>query len=393
MPQTLTARPEADAAPRPWPLGLVEQNDLQETLHHGSEDLRDKVILALHDSYHQHLRDAARTMATCSDVVRFYIDPDAGAVRPWLNRCKQRLCPLCGRKRSIHVGRQLHLLLAALRDPRHLVLTVRSSASPLGEQLRSLRRWLSKLRRSPGWRSRIRGGAYVIECTWNADTERWHPHLHIIYDGDFFPVKVLQNLWHDITNGSRIVWLKRIDDLNAAANELSKYVAKPAKLGILPDQQVREYATAVRGARLLQTFGECHGRKVTDEDPHQPLGDNTYHVSLNRLVWLAARGAASPQRLVILLAERFPTFAPYIYQAAPQLRPADTSADMHKRLAARLRSSAPPPGLPDGRSPPVRDAPGAVEADTAIVDARIFIAFTRYRQHDQAGDFEQYVNL
>jgi len=385
----LTTAPNTHAEPRTWPLTLPEQSDLQETIHEKTWRTRSQVILALHDSYHQQTKNAARSMATCSDVVRFYIDPDAGHVRPWLSRCRQRLCPMCGKLRSTDVSRKLKLLVATMKDPRHLILTVKSTPLPLRVQLDNLRSSLSKLRRSTPWKTAVDGGVYVIECTHNTNTGLWHPHLHVLYDGRFFPVKQLQRLWHDITNGSEIVWLRRVDDGNAAANELSKYVSKPAHLHELADPLIREYHAATRGTRMLQAFGNCHGRNLHDDDEHEDLSPDTYAVSLNRLVWLAARGAPTPQRLVVLIAERFPTFAAYIYHAAPQLTPPVPSSQQHLRLMARLRGEAPPPPTPAGpASGP--GPPGAVADRTEELNAEIFLAFTRYRQEDQADSFRQY---
>lgn len=383
----VTTTQQLAETPFTWPLDLAEQSDLQATIHEKVQATREQVILALHASYYPATKNAARTMATCSNVVRFYIDPDAGKVRPWMSRCRQRLCPLCGKARSTKVARQLKLLVACMKDPRHLVLTVKSSDLPLTTQLDHLRNHLCKLRRSAPWALNVSGGVYVIESTWNAKTERWHPHLHVIYDGKYFPFKQLQRLWHDITGGSDIVWLRRVDDQNAACNELSKYVSKPAHLSRLPDRCIREYHAATRGRRMLQTFGHSHGQNVSDNDDHQELGPATYAVSLNRIVWLSARGAATPQKLIILLAERFPLYAPYIYQAQPQLQPPDSAARTHERLAARLRSRAGPSPQQPADPGPGRDPPDGGNAAVEKLDAKIFLAFTRYRLEDQAGKF------
>lgn len=356
---------------------LPGQTGLQDVLHEPHRVDRDTVIDALQESYAPAVRRAAQQLAGCANAARFYIDPDEGKVRPWIRRCKHRLCPFCGRARSAHVAEQLTQIMYKMKRPRMLVLTVRSRREPLRVQLHDLRGWLSRLRRSKDWRTRVRGGAYTVEVTLNERTGLWHPHLHVVYEGEYFPFKLLQGLWHEITGGSEVVWVQAVHEVAGAARELAKYIGKIQQLDRLDGQQIREYAEAVRGGRMVQAFGESYGFAVVDEDglPEKPAAE--YTVSLPRLVFLAGQGAGVPQRLLLLIAERWPVFASYIWHLAPMLEPEESRHRRQARLLANI----------EGRAPPQQKPPGE-KNDVEKLEANMFLAFTAYRLEDEGHVYD-----
>jgi len=361
------------------PSRLPEQTNLQDCLHEPHAEVRDKIINALNSHPVDKTRRWATRLAGCSSRAVLFIDPALGKVKPWINRCRHRLCPFCAKSRSAHVAHQLHAVLTKMTRPRLIVLTVKSNENNLTEQLANLRTWFRKLRHTPAWKKAVTGGAYTLEITRNEETGAWHPHVHIIYDGEYLPVKLLQFLWHKITGGSSIVWISEVQDREGAARELAKYIGKPQRVATFPDRQLIEYAYAVNGSRMLQTFGNSYGLTVEDKDPGQADAPDTYHVNLSRLAFLAKRGAATPTRLLYFIAERWPLFAPYIYHQHPQLKPDPTPAEAQARLASVLHGHPPP----KTRAQPTHD-------DQEMLDAKIFLAFTRYRQEDQQGYFAHY---
>ena len=64
-----------------------------------------------------------------------------------------------------------------------------------------------------------------------------------------------------------VVDIKPVDDRNRAAREVLKYIAKTADFIDLPEA-VETFCDAVRGARLIQTFGSWYGVKL--DDPADP---------------------------------------------------------------------------------------------------------------------------
>jgi len=259
--------------------------------------------------------------------------------------------------------------------PRMLVLTVRSSVRPLGEQLRSLRRWFKRLRGSAFWKKHVRGGVYTVEITRNGDTGLWHPHLHIVYDGEYMAQKALRVVWHRITQGSEVVWIQDVGDRRGAAAELAKYIAKPARIAKWGTSAIREYAVGVAGTRMVQSFGSCYDRKVADVDPAEVDSPESYALSLQRIIWLARCGVEPAQRLALLLADRWPVFAGYVFHELPQLRPDRTPVERTAELMRML----------SGRAPPARAGPGVAGSDE-VADTKIFLAFTGVRAGETSGE-------
>lgn len=359
-------------------LTLRPQNRMQEVLHERNWTARARIIAALDDSYARDHQRWARRMAECASVARFYVDPAIGRVRPWINRCRHKLCPFCGNARTNHVADQLTTLMERMTRPRTIILTVRSNDRPLREQVASLRRWFRKLRTRRFWRDRANGGAYTLEITLNERTQLWHPHLHVVYDGQYIPFKLLQNQWHDVTGGSEVVWLQEIRDPKAAARELAKYIGKVQRLDRLDDSHLRQYADGVNRTRMVQTFGNSHGRRVEDRDPEPADSPDAYTLTLPRVVYLANLGDSPSQRLLALIVLRWPVFAAYILHEAPQAEPGES---IHRR---RLRAAAKIAGF----KPPARGPP-TVPTEPHKLDALIFLAFTRLRLDEQGGVHER----
>jgi len=199
--------------------------------------------------------------------------------------------------------------------------------------------------------------------------------LLILYNGEYLPVKQLRYHWHQVTGDSEIVWIQDVSEFPKMANELAKYIGKPSHLDDFTDQQIREYYHAVNGSRMVQTFGILYGSKVNDRDKPDPLPADTYTVSLSHLVWLAKQGAETPAKLVLLIARRWKIFASYVHHELPQLSPKPSAPARFAKLQRMLRDQS--------RAPPTKSR----ESDDEKLDARIFLAFTRYRQEDERGDY------
>lgn len=359
-----------------WPLSLPQQTALQESIHDRYWDRREKIILALDDSHDPWSQRRAIRMAHCCNGASFFVDPDVGQVKPWISRCHVRDCPYCARSRTGRVAAQLLAVLHTMKAPRVFVLTVKSVDRPLADQLRALRHAFAKVRRRAMWKKLVTGGAYTVEITLNLDTLLWHPHLHIIWHGTYFPQKLLRNLWHEATGGAEIVWVEAVRDYHDAARELTKYIGAPQDVMKWPAAKIRDYARAVNGARMVQCFGDCHGVKVEDRDDPDTESPSTYQVKISRLVHLAYRGAESPQRLLVLIAERWPQFRSYIYHQLPKLELPISKLERIRRMFHNAQGRGPPP-----------DSQAATDLAREQQDRQIFMAFTRFKTDDEAGVF------
>jgi len=366
-------------SPADDPRTLPYQTALQEAIHEPTAKARTRIIHALQATIAGPLARSAQQLLSCCTTARFYVSPAAAKVSTYLNRCKHKLCPFCARARSAKVADDLLAILTRMQHPRTIILTVASTDTGLSEQLRILRRSFAKLRRTRDWKSRVNGGAYAMEVTYNPDTKQWHPHLHLIVDGSYFPVKLLQRLWHQITGGSKIVWIQDVHDKPGIARELAKYIGKPQRISTLPHNRICEYAAAVNGSRMVQTFGASFGVKATDADLENPEPAEQYTASLPRIVHLAAHGAPDAQRLLPLIADKWPLFASYIWHRVPQLAPNETKLRRTAALLA-LDNSPPPPA-------------GAYNDNLVASAARekhLLRAFEAYHRRDELDHHDEY---
>lgn len=366
----------ASEPPAPWPRTLPVQTGLQESVHERHWDLRRKIILALEAGYSSWFLRTANALASCSSGAAFFVDPRSGKVKPWVSRCHNRMCLYCGIARSAKVAEQLLLLMNKMSAPRLMVLTIKSVNSPLDRQIAFLRRSWSKLWRKKAVKKLIIGGAYTIEVTRNPETALWHPHINLVVDGLYFPQKYLSNLWREVTGTAGVVWVCKVEDRAGAAKELAKYIGKPQHCQGWPDEAIRNYARAVAGTRLVQTFGKFFGVKVQDRDRDDDESPDTYRVKLSTLIYLADHGMFAPQKLLVLIADRWPQFRSYIYHQLPRLEKPKGSGDQLRRLRSFLEGRPPP------RPPPDRKA-----ADVEKADHAIFIAFCQYQADDEEGLF------
>ena len=97
------------------------------------------------------------------------------------------ICPVCSRiaARRVKMRLQQALELRTLKKWRLITLTVPTSGEPLKTSVQWLLASFKKLRKTANWRRYITGGYAVLEVTYNAKSDHWHPHLHVVAGGCF----------------------------------------------------------------------------------------------------------------------------------------------------------------------------------------------------------------
>jgi hypothetical protein len=216
--------------------------------------------------------------------------------------CGLRICPHCCRQRATEVAQKLQPFLAAKEENslRFFVLTDRN-CSDLDEGRELIYAAFSRLRRSVGWRKKVRGCVVTFEVTSNphcvcglrqreherggkargcefrkAETQidPWHPHLNVLAEGEYFPQAQLSQMWEIATEGrANIVWVSAVKNgfidleeggTSKAARELVKYITKASDL-VGDPVAVEQFLDAVYGRRLLRTYGTFYGLKLEEE--------------------------------------------------------------------------------------------------------------------------------
>lgn len=177
------------------------------------------------------------------------------------NRCHDRLCEPCQRERQGAVVEGVMLKCHDAGDAlRFVTLTLRHVRTPLSQQIDRLLSSFKLLRNHPKLRGRMSGGAWFLEVKLDRYGRLWHPHLHIIVEGDFVSTDLLSAYWHEVTGDSYIVKILKIDDVAKRAQYVSKYSTKPLdpKVTLQPGK-LDEFVQAIKGRRLYQCFGSWVG--------------------------------------------------------------------------------------------------------------------------------------
>lgn len=187
--------------------------------------------------------------------------------------CHDRFCVPCGRHRATIISENLARLLDNSRY-RFLTLTLRSSDAPLANQLDRLIKGFRRLRQRCFWKERVTGGAAFFEVNWNPDTQRWHPHLHVLLAGDFVPQPMLKAAWLDITGDSKIVDIREIKRRADVIWYCCKYSTKPLHHSVVHQpQELRIAINALCDRKLINPFGTWSKWALL-----KPPSDDEWHV-------------------------------------------------------------------------------------------------------------------
>lgn len=196
-------------------------------------------------------------------------DDDPPRYRTAGSSCHDRFCLPCSQARSHTIALNV---LDRLRDRpvRFLTLTVNTSQQTLHMSIDHLVASFQRLRRTASWQLHVTGGVAFLEIKWQPDTARWHPHLHCLIEGTYFPHATLKALWTRVTGGSSIVWITRVSGGPHVARYVTKYAAKPLNSSYLRDPaRLDEAITALEGRRLSITFGRWRGVALTPKPPEK----------------------------------------------------------------------------------------------------------------------------
>jgi hypothetical protein len=209
-----------------------------------------------------HLKEA-ESVRKCGERFIAYKAECCGDTLAYPVSCGHRLCPVCMVKRSVRLSSKVEKLIKKMENPKHIVLTAKNVPKIDKTYFKWLRECFVKLRHRDIF-SKCVGGFYSIETTYNSKLKNWHVHIHIIVDVPYILKSYLSRDWKEIIGNSYIVDIHEIKNPLEAAREVAKYVVKPGDF-LQDSQLVHEYLKAVRGMRLVSTFGKYYHMPL-DED-------------------------------------------------------------------------------------------------------------------------------
>lgn len=209
------------------------------------------------------------------------------------NSCSVRVCPHCCCRRAAVLAARVDCFLLD-RDTstmRYIVLSERSQVN-LAKGMKLLWESWTRLRRSVRWKRKVKGCMVALEVTYNPQDYTWHPHLNVLFEGEYFPVEELHQLWIEATeHRGEIVWINAVDQ--GTTRELVKYVTKLSDL-IGDPVALDKFLTAVHKKRFVRTYGSFYGLSFADEE--NPAGKPCPDCDCKDIVML---GRVRPQQVSI----------------------------------------------------------------------------------------------
>lgn len=238
------------------------------------------------------MTEEAQKLECCHSRYVVAICGDCGTIKKFPNRCDQGYCPECQPSLALERERQVGWWTAVIKQPKHVVLTLRNVPEITPGHLAEAKKYLARLRRtafatkatvwwydkatgqyrrlkswktadSTGWTvksSPWRGGFYSIEIT--KENAGWHLHFHLLIDADFISQTLLSEAWRRITLGfSYIVKVKdcRRDDYLA---EVTKYAVKGSQLAKWSPAEIKSFLSSFANARTFGVFGSLYGART-----------------------------------------------------------------------------------------------------------------------------------
>jgi len=202
-------------------------------------------------------------------MVLSHLEQDKTMMVPYA--CRSVSCPVCSRRAS--ADKFLHAWKALSKRCngnwrrlrlREMILTVRNVAQgDLDRGLLSLlASWRRFRQRCDEFRDNVDGCLWSVEITYNAKSKTYHPHIHILYSGNYIKRGAIAPRWSFFCRQRDLyacprnsIFIKEVfngqksDDNQAlsALKEVTKYTVKPLEGSTTPAAVVIEITDAIRG--------------------------------------------------------------------------------------------------------------------------------------------------
>lgn len=212
--------------------------------------------------------------------------------------CNQRFCNICNRNRTAKLIKGYAPAIASFLDPRFLTLTIKNVTA---EDLRgSIRKMIYDLKKIVDLRRKNKQAPIVgirkLEVTYNPDSNEYHPHFHLIVDGEQIADEIIE-AWIQRNPTASI----KAQDNRKAENtkELFKYftkltskskddtiILKKGKLIRLSyhyPEAIDTIFQAIEDTRILQPMG---GVKLISEDIDKLETVEVKEIESNQILWI-----------------------------------------------------------------------------------------------------------
>lgn len=221
--------------------------------------------------------DRLRRIRNCATSAFIMCDHATRAVKVGANYCEQRLCPICGPRRARKTARAVRKWLGKPKRYRwrFITLTLKSSEKSLKDQLDFLTASFRRLRQTHLWKNSQELGRGFIEVTYNTNNAQWHPHLHVLAQGNFIAQDALSNAWKKSSGGSTVVDVRALKRADNAAAYVAKYLGKAPSIAAEENALAlsQSYYSAIRNRKMVLSYG--NPGPLPDPEPEGDDGKET----------------------------------------------------------------------------------------------------------------------
>jgi hypothetical protein len=234
--------------------GLKPQNH-QSELFDKALVLKASIVAKLHVAG---LNDLADTLDACGTRKTFCKCNACGKLQIFFNRCDNAICPVCQPKLARDRRRDIDWWANQVRQPKHVVLTLRNVPTLERGHLVEAKSFLTKLRRSK-FAKDWRGGCWSLEIT--NEGRGWHIHFHLLIDADWIDAKDLAKQWHKSTNGAGFIVKVKDARKEDYLKELVKYCVKGTELARWNPDDLAMFVAALQDGHTFGVFGSLRSRR------------------------------------------------------------------------------------------------------------------------------------
>lgn len=231
----------------------------------------------------------SKTVGSCANFIEYGVYSDDTARLNKVYFCKDKLCPLCAWRKELKLFNQVSKCVDVLQAQKYrfvfVTLTMRNceaTSKALQETLDDYNAAYVRLVRLNRIKRIVKGAYRAIEVTYNAETDTFHPHMHLIWvvpknyfdSHDYIKQSELCELWKQSLNidytpicDIRVVSGKKVNkngkiisfDLKSAVAEACKYAIKQSDYlnhsDEVNDKVVMELVKALARRRLVSFYG------------------------------------------------------------------------------------------------------------------------------------------
>lgn len=218
--------------------------------------IRDSMVRSLDGAGRSDLSDPIRG---CHSQQSFKQCVKCKTAKPFWNHCDVRYCPVCQPTLARKRADELKWWVDSIKQPKHVVLTLRNVANIDRGFMRGVKLSLSKLRRrkfASGWK----GGLYSLEVTNTG--KGWHVHIHLLVDARWIDQLELAKQWAMVLGQDKAI--VKVQDARGLdyLKEVAKYVVKGTDLALWQTPHLIELIDALEGVRMFGTFGSLRARRA-----------------------------------------------------------------------------------------------------------------------------------